>query len=79
VRFSPGVVLAPLRTPTLPPAVTTNCYIVGHERLWVVDPGSPYPDEQQRLLDLLGELQQAGKKVEGILVTHHHPDHVGGS
>ena len=78
VRFSPGVVLAPLRTPTLPPAVTTNCYIVGHERLWVVDPGSPYPDEQRRLLDLLGELQQAGKKVEGILVTHHHPDHVGG-
>jgi len=78
VRFSPGVVLAPLRTPTLPPAVTTNCYIVGHERLWVVDPGSPYPDEQQRLLDLLGELTRAGAIVDGILATHHHPDHVGG-
>ena len=39
----PGVVLAPLRTPTLPPATTTNCYVVGHERLWVVDPGSPHP------------------------------------
>ncbi|MCB9885636.1 MAG: MBL fold metallo-hydrolase [Planctomycetes bacterium] len=78
VRFSPGVVLAPLRTPTLPPATTTNCYVVGHERLWVVDPGSPHPEEQERLLQLLGELTANGSKVEGILLTHHHPDHVGG-
>ncbi|MBL8726516.1 MAG: MBL fold metallo-hydrolase [Planctomycetes bacterium] len=78
VRFSPGIVLAPLRTPTLPPATTTNCYLVGHDRLWVVDPGSPHADEQQRLLDLLGELQSRGAVVEGILATHHHPDHVGG-
>jgi glyoxylase-like metal-dependent hydrolase (beta-lactamase superfamily II)/8-oxo-dGTP pyrophosphatase MutT (NUDIX family) len=78
VRFSPGVVLAPLRTPTLPPATTTNCYVVGHERLWIVDPGSPHPDEQERLLALLDELVGAGASLEGILVTHHHRDHVGG-
>jgi glyoxylase-like metal-dependent hydrolase (beta-lactamase superfamily II) len=78
VRFSPGVVLAPLRTPTLPPATTTNCCIVGHERLWVVDPGSPDADEQQRLLDLLAELTRGGARVEGVIATHHHPDHVGG-
>lgn len=29
VRFGPGVALAPLRTPTLPPATTTNCVFVG--------------------------------------------------
>lgn len=78
VRFSPGVVLAPLRTPTLPPATTTNCYLVGHERIWVVDPGSPYPDEQARLSRLLDELQADGAQIAGILVTHHHPDHTGG-
>ncbi len=78
VRFSPGIVLAPLRTPTLPPATTTNCYIVGHDKLWVVDPGSPHQDEQMRLLRLLEELTRGGATVEGILVTHHHPDHVGG-
>ncbi|MCK5943718.1 MAG: MBL fold metallo-hydrolase [Planctomycetes bacterium] len=78
VRFSPGVVLAPLRTPTLPPATTTNCYIVGHERLWIVDPGSPDPNEQQRLLDLLDRLTADGQQLAGVLLTHHHPDHVGG-
>ncbi|MEO6594270.1 MAG: MBL fold metallo-hydrolase [Planctomycetota bacterium] len=78
VRFSPGIVMAPLLTPTLPPAVTTNCYIVGHEQLWVVDPGSPEKEEQERLLTLLAELTEGGATVEGILLTHHHADHVGG-
>ncbi len=79
VRFTPGVVLAPLRSPTLPPATTTNCYVVGQDELWVIDPGSPHADEQERLLALLAELrQQHGARVQGILLTHHHPDHVGG-
>ncbi len=79
VRFSPGVVLAPLNTPTLPPATTTNCYVVGHEQLWVVDPGSPDPGEQRRLLELLDALCQDGRTLAGVLLTHHHPDHVGGA
>ncbi len=78
VRFSPGVVLAPLRTPTLPPATTTNCYLVGRDELFVVDPGSPEPEEQQRLLALLDELVAGGARLCGILSTHHHPDHTGG-
>lgn len=78
VRFSPGIVLAPLLTPTLPPATTTNCYVVGRDRLFVIDPGSPEPAEQQRLDALLTELEGTGSKVEGILLTHHHPDHIGG-
>lgn len=78
VRFTPGVVLAPLRSPTLPPATTTNCYLVGRDQLWVIDPGSPHADEQARLLGLLRELCADGAQVAGILLTHHHPDHVGG-
>jgi 8-oxo-dGTP pyrophosphatase MutT (NUDIX family) len=62
-RFSPGIVLAPLKTPTLPPATTTNCYVVGTDRLWVVDPGSPHADEQRRLEGLLDELTQNGASV----------------
>ncbi|HEB54106.1 MAG TPA: MBL fold metallo-hydrolase, partial [bacterium] len=78
VQFSPGIVLAPLRTPTLPPATTTNCYLVGRDRLWIVDPGSPDPAEQRRLLDLLDERTASGAELAGVLLTHHHPDHIGG-
>ena len=78
VRFSPGIVLAPLRTPTLPPATTTNCLIVGTSELWIIDPGSPNEDEQARLLALLDDLCSRGARLKGVLSTHHHPDHVGG-
>ncbi len=77
VRFSPGVILASVRTPTLPPATTTNCLIVGEDRLFVIDPATPFPEEQQRLFDLLDSLVAEGRELAGVLVTHHHPDHVG--
>jgi flavorubredoxin len=47
----PGIVLVPLRTPTLPPATHTNCYIVGGDEVIVIDPASPY-EEEQILLEL---------------------------
>lgn len=71
----PGIHVVPLRTPTLPPATHTNCVVLGREALAVVDPASPYRDEQERLLDFLGG--QAGT-VRAIWLTHHHADHVGG-
>lgn len=77
VRFSPGVVLASLKTPTLPPASTTNTYIVGNERIYVIDPATPDEDEQDRLFSLIEAMQDAGRSLEGVLLTHHHPDHVG--
>jgi len=76
VRFTPGVLAAPLLTDTLPPATTTNSYIVGHERLHVVDPATPDAGEQQRLFTLVDELVAGGCELAGILVTHAHPDHV---
>ncbi|GAB4156610.1 MAG: hypothetical protein Fur0037_24890 [Planctomycetota bacterium] len=79
VRFVPGAVLAPLLSPTLPPATTTNCYVIGNEDLYVLDPASPHEGEQRRLLALLGELcAKRRARVRGILASHHHPDHVGG-
>lgn len=58
----------PVRTPTVPPATHTNCYKLGRT---VIDPGSPWADEQSRLADWAGP-------IERILLTHHHADHVGG-
>ncbi|MCB9891354.1 MAG: MBL fold metallo-hydrolase [Planctomycetes bacterium] len=75
--FSPGILVFPLRTDTIPPATTTNCYVVGHRSLYVIDPASPYEDEQVRLFAKLDELLADGRQLEGIIATHHHPDHVG--
>jgi glyoxylase-like metal-dependent hydrolase (beta-lactamase superfamily II) len=71
---APGVGRIDLRTPTLPPATHTNAVILGRDRLTVVDPASPWPDEQARLVEALAALG----RVERIVLTHHHADHVGG-
>jgi len=78
IEFLPGFVCVPLRTPTKPPATTTNCYVVGTRDFVVVDPGSPYEDEQGVLAGFVGELRAEGRRAREIVLTHHHPDHVGG-
>ena len=77
VYFVPGIFIAPLQTPTLPPATTTNTLIVGDDKLYLVEPATPDHDEQQRLFARMDELIGSGKKFEAILLTHYHTDHVG--
>ncbi len=73
---APGIRVLALRTPTLPPAAHTNVYLVGPDDgpVAVVDPGSPYPDQQAVLDAILGEIP-----ISRVLLTHHHGDHVGGA
>jgi ribonuclease/clavin/mitogillin len=78
IEFLPGFVCFPLRTPTKPPATTTNCYVVGSREFVVIDPGSPYEDEQDALYEFVKELIDEGRALREIVLTHHHPDHVGG-
>jgi ribonuclease/clavin/mitogillin len=78
IEFTPGFVCFPLRTPTKPPATHTNAYVIGHDELVVVDPGSPYEDEQAALAEFVDELLAQGRKLREIVLTHHHPDHVAG-
>lgn len=79
IEFLPGFVCVPLRTPTKPPATTTNCYVVGTRDFVVIDPGSPYEDEQNALYEFIEELLAEGRRMrDEIILTHHHPDHVGG-
>lgn len=78
IEFLPGFICFPLLTPTKPPATHTNCYVIGHREMVVVDPASPYEEEQQALADLLDELSTEGREVREIVLTHHHPDHVSG-
>jgi glyoxylase-like metal-dependent hydrolase (beta-lactamase superfamily II) len=75
--FAPGMLVAPLRTPTLPPATTTNTLIVGHRKLYIIDPATPEPAEQSRLFHQMDLMRKDGANLEAILLTHHHADHVG--
>ena len=77
VEFRPGVLLFPLKTPTLPPATHTNTYVLGRRRAVVIDPGTPLEDDIGGLIAALTELRAEGLDLEAIWLTHHHRDHVG--
>ncbi|HZB46310.1 MAG TPA: MBL fold metallo-hydrolase [Pyrinomonadaceae bacterium] len=79
IEFLPGFVCFPVRTPTKPPATTTNCYVVGTRDFLVIDPGSPYEDEQAALREYVDELMNEGRSLRQIILTHLHPDHVAGA
>ncbi|MGH2693998.1 MAG: MBL fold metallo-hydrolase [Actinomycetota bacterium] len=71
VRLSPfvQVVLAP--NPSLMTGPGTNTYVVGRGPHFIIDPavdGEGY----------LETVQGAAQDVEAVLVTHRHPDHIGG-
>lgn len=79
IEFAPGAMSFPLATPTLPPAISTNAYLLGFGECVLVDPGSPEAAEQRLLLEALEHLAVSeGRRVTQIWLTHHHPDHVGG-
>lgn len=51
----------------------TNSFIIGHEKVAVLDPGPEDPAHRAALLAAIG-----GRKVDAILLTHTHRDHSDG-
>ncbi len=74
-----GVGAFPTRTPTLPPATHTQSYALGTRQLLLIEPATPYADEQRAFLDWARSLVSSGREILGIVLTHHHIDHVGGA
>jgi glyoxylase-like metal-dependent hydrolase (beta-lactamase superfamily II)/8-oxo-dGTP pyrophosphatase MutT (NUDIX family) len=77
IFFAPQVQLIPLHTQGLPPSTHTNAYLIGREPAYLLDPGTSYPEEQQRLFAVLDAFQAGGGRLTAVVLTHHHPDHVG--
>ena len=77
IFFSPQVQMIPLFCNGLPPTYYTNAFLVGHDPAYLIDPGPAEADEQRRLFTLLDARREAGARLAGVLLTHHHPDHVG--
>jgi ribonuclease/clavin/mitogillin len=67
------------RTPTLPPATHTNSYALGGRDVLLVEPATPYEDEQREWVAWAREIASSGRNIVAIALTHHHPDHVGGA
>ncbi|MEA2205412.1 MAG: hypothetical protein QOE77_2188 [Blastocatellia bacterium] len=79
IEFRPNYICFPVRTPTRPPATHTNCYLIyTSSEILILDPGSPYEEEQQALADCVSDLRAEDRSVNGIVLTHLHPDHVRG-
>lgn len=77
-EISRSVALFAARTPTLPPATHTNSYALGTREVLLVEPATPFEDEQRDWLEWARSLRSAGRRIVAIVATHHHPDHVGG-
>ena len=80
VQFvAPTIQMLPVRTPTLPPATHTNTFLVGTREAVLVEPATPYREEQDLMVEWVQEARLRGIEMIAILATHHHPDHVGGA
>lgn len=77
-ELSRSVDLFAARTPTLPPATHTNSYALGARDVLLVEPATPYLEEQRAWLSWARDLPSRGRRVVALLATHHHADHVGG-
>jgi glyoxylase-like metal-dependent hydrolase (beta-lactamase superfamily II) len=77
-ELSSSLQLFPARTPTLPPATHTNSYALGGRDVVLVEPATPFEDEQRAWIDWARGLVSQGRELVAILATHHHEDHVGG-
>jgi endoribonuclease LACTB2 len=77
IFFAPDVRMIPLKTVALPPSAYTNAYLLGAGPRYLIDPGAQEGDEQQRLFEVIDERAQNGKNLSAIVLSHHHPDHVG--
>jgi len=78
-ELAPGVSLFAAKTPTLPPATHTNSYALGARDVLLVEPATPYEDEQRAWTEWARALPSQGRTPVALFATHYHDDHIGGA
>ena len=74
IEVAPDVIRLTAPNPSMMTGPGTNTYIVGGQRVVVIDPGPDDADHRQRIVDAV-----AGRSVEAVVVTHTHVDHAPGA
>jgi glyoxylase-like metal-dependent hydrolase (beta-lactamase superfamily II)/8-oxo-dGTP pyrophosphatase MutT (NUDIX family) len=76
IEIARGVRWMALPSQTITATNRTNCWIVGHSDLVIIDPGTPYSAERAVLRSTIESLRSEGRSVKSVVLTHHHGDHV---
>lgn len=69
--------IAKITMPTPFPVGDVNAYLIKGERLTLVDAGVKTEESWNSLTAQLSELHLSPNDIEQVILTHHHPDHVG--
>jgi glyoxylase-like metal-dependent hydrolase (beta-lactamase superfamily II)/8-oxo-dGTP pyrophosphatase MutT (NUDIX family) len=77
VCYTPGIQMLTLKSGGIAPGGFTNSFLVGESVLCLVDPAPVLTAEQERLWRYVDQQVERGARLKAILLTHHHPDHVG--
>jgi len=78
-NVAPTIAMLPVRTPTLPPATHTNTFLIGTKEAVLIEPATPYREEQDAMVQWVQAARLRGIEPVAMIATHHHPDHVGGA
>ncbi|QTV79055.1 MBL fold metallo-hydrolase [Microbacterium sp. NIBRBAC000506063] len=76
-EIRPGLWCLPMPIPYGPLSTTLGYAIVADDGVHLIDPGWESDANEARLARMLEQIPRSLNEVRTVVVTHHHPDHLG--
>lgn len=73
MEMTEGITVIPMRSSIMPFPSWTNCLLAGKKNFFLIDPGG---DDPSLLQQELARRTSLGAKLKGVILTHHHCDHL---